>query len=105
MGGGTQKFSSPSGGLAKKNPTEAKTDIFCYSKHEIQLLKVLLSLKVLKFDTKMYLKFSNFRGRTSAGGTSLGPKTGTSVGWGGIDKIFTDGGTPPVPLPGKNPVQ
>ena len=29
---------------------------------------VLLSLKVVKFDTKMYLNFSNFRGRTSAGG-------------------------------------
>ena len=41
-----------------------------------------LSLKVVKFDTKMYLNFSNFQGQTSAGGTSLGPKTGTSVGWG-----------------------
>ena len=37
-------------------------------KHEIHLFKVLLSLKVVKFDTKMYLNFSNFRGRTSAGG-------------------------------------
>ena len=52
-------------------------------------LKVLLGLKVVKFDTKMYLNFSNFRGRTSARvGTSLGPKTGTSVGWGGLTKIF-----------------
>ena len=83
MGGGDSKFSVPvgpdevgwGGGLAKKNPTEAKTAalmqnyaIFCYFKHEIQLLKVLLSLKVVKFDTKMYLNFSNFRGRTSAGG-------------------------------------
>ena len=42
-----------------------------------------MSLKVVKFDTKMYLNFSNFRGRTLAGGgTSLGPKMGTSVGWG-----------------------
>ena len=62
-----------------------------------------MSLKVVKFDTKMYFDFSNFRGRTSAGGgTSLGPKTGTSVGW-GIDKIFTGWGDPQVP-PGKNPV-
>ena len=36
--------------------------IFCYFKHEIRLFKVLLSLKVVKFDTKMYLDFSNFRG-------------------------------------------
>ena len=68
----------------------------------MQLFKVLLSLKVVKFDTKMYLNFSNFRERTSAGGggTSLGPKMGTSVGWGGggIDKIFVGWGTPPVPL-------
>ena len=51
----------------------------------------------------MYLKLSNFRGRTSAGGTSLGPKTGTSVGWGGgLAQFLPDGGNPPVP-PGKNP--
>ena len=72
------------GGTCKKNLTEAKTAhpmqnwaIFCYFQHEIQLFKVLLSLKVVKFDTKMYLIFSNFRGRTLAGGgTSLGPKNG-----------------------------
>ena len=59
---------SDGGGLAK-NATEAKTahlmqnyDIFLLFKHEIQLIKVLSSLKVVKFDTKMYLKFSNFRG-------------------------------------------
>ena len=88
----------------KKNLIEAKTSvIFCYFKHEIQLLKVLLSLKVVKFDTKMHLNFSNFRGGTSAGGTSLGPKTWTSVRW-GIGKIFADGGTTPVP-PGKKTLQ
>ena len=54
---------------------------------------LLLSLKVVKFDTKMYLNFSNFRGRTSAGGTSLGPKRGTSVGWGDFTKFSLDGGT------------
>ena len=52
----------------------------------------------------MYLNFSNFRGRTSAGGgTSLGPKTGTSVGWGGIGKIFAGWGDPPSPPQEKNP--
>ena len=52
----------------------------------------------------MYLNLSNFRGRTSAGGgTSLGPKMGTSVRWGGgLAKFSPDGGDPPVP-PGKKP--
>ena len=41
----------------------------------------------------MYLNFSNFRGRTLAGGgASLGPKTGTSVGWWGLVKLLPDGG-------------
>ena len=95
------------GGTCEKNPTEAITAhlmqnlvIFCYFKHEIQLFKVLLSLKV-KFDTKMYLIFSNFQGRTSdGGGTSLGPKTGTSVGWGDWQN-FRWMGDPQSPL-GKN---
>ena len=44
----------------------------------------------------MYLNFSNFWGRTSAGGgTSLGPKTGTSGG--GLAKISPDGGPPSPP--------
>ena len=61
----------------------------------MQLFKVLLSLKIVKFDTKMYL---NFWGRTSAGGgTRLGPKTGTSVGWGALAKFLPDGGTPQSP--------
>ena len=60
-----------------------------------------MSLKVVKLDTKMYLKFSNFQGQTSAGGTSLGPKTTTSVD-GGIDKIFARWGDPPSPQE-KNP--
>ena len=62
-----------------------------------------MSLKVVKFNTKMYLNFSSFRGRTSAGGgrrTSLGPKMGTSVGWGVLTKFSPDGGTPSPP--GKN---
>ena len=36
------------------------------------------------------------------GGTSLGPKMETSVGWGGLAKFSPDGGDPPVP-PGKKP--
>ena len=71
--------------------------------HEIQVFKVLLSLKVVNFDTKMYLNFSNFSGTNLGwGGTSLGPKTGTSVRWGGLAKFSPDGGTPPSP-PGKKP--
>ena len=51
----------------------------------------------------MYLNFSNFRGQTSAGGgTSLGPKTGTSVGWGEIGEIFAGWGDPQAPQE-KNP--
>ena len=56
-------------------------------------VKVLLSLKVVKFETKMYLNFSNFQGRTWAGGgTCLGPKTGISVRWGGLTKFSLDKG-------------
>ena len=51
---------------------------------------------MVKFDTKMYLNFSNFRGRTSAGGISLGPKTGKSVDGGGLTK-FVGWGTPSPP--------
>ena len=81
---GDSKFSVPVGArcgwswmwgdLRKKSdwsqncPLNAKLSHFCYFMHEIQLFKVLFSLKVVKFDTKMYLNFSNFRGRTSAGG-------------------------------------
>ena len=55
---------------------------------------ILLSLKVVKFDTKMYLNFSNFRGQTSAGGgQALVQK------WGQV----LDEGDPPVPPQEKNP--
>ena len=97
------------GGTYEKNPTEAKTAhlmqnyaIFCYFKHEIQLFKVLLSWKVVKFDTKMYLNFSNFRGRTSAGGGQALVQKRGQVSDGGIGKIFAGWGDPPVP-PGKKP--
>ena len=64
----------------------------------MQLSKVLFILKVVKFDTKMYLNFSNFWGLTSAGGgTSLGSKTGTSVRWGGLATFLPDGGPPSPP--------
>ena len=61
-----------------------------------------MSWKVVKFDTKMYLNFSNFRGRTSAGGEQALVQKQGQVSDGGIGKIFADGGTPPVP-PEKNP--
>ena len=46
----------------------------------------------------MYLNFSGTN--LGGGGTSLGPKTRTSVGWGGLAKFLPDGGTPQSP-PGK----
>ena len=115
--GGPQNFRSPSvpdgalvdGGTCEKNPTEAKTThlmqnqaIFCYFNHEIQLFKVLLSLKVVKFDTKMY-NFSNFRGRTSAGGDKPRLKNGDKCLMGDWQN-FRRMGEPPVP-PGKTPCQ
>ena len=51
----------------------------------------------------MYLNFSIFLGRTSAGGgQALVPKRGQVSDGGGLAKFLPDGG-PPVP-PGKNPV-
>ena len=54
-----------------------------------------MSLKVVKFDTKMYLNVSNFRGQTSTGGgQALVQKWGqVSDGGGGLAKFS----------PGKNP--
>ena len=75
--------------------------IFCYFKHEIQLFKVLLGLKVVKFDTKMYLNFSNFRGRTSAVGEQALVQKWGQVLDGGIGKIFAGWGDPPPVPPGK----
>ena len=110
--GGTQNFRSQmGGGNLRKNPTEAKTAylmqnkaIFCYCKHEIQLFKVLLSLKVVKFDTKMNLNFSNFRGRTSAGGGQALVQNRAHVSDGGGDwQNFCRMEGPPVPLKKKKP--
>ena len=120
--GGDSKFSVPvgprrgrsrmgGGGTCEKNLTEAKTAhlmqnkaIFCYSKHEIQLFKVLLSWKVVKFDTKMYSNFSNFRGWTSAGGgQALVQKRGQVSDGGDWQNFRRMGGTPPVPPQEKNP--
>ena len=60
-----------------------------------------MSLKVVKFNTKMYLNFSNFRGRTLAGGGQALVQKQGQVSDGGIDKIFTGWGDPPGE---KNPV-
>ena len=108
--GGTQNFRSPSdvGGLAKKIPTEAKTAhlmqnkaIFCYFKHEIQLFKVLLSLKVVNFDTKMYPNFFKFLGTNlgwgGGGGQALVQKRGQVSDGGELAKFLPDGGTPSLP--------
>ena len=78
--------------------------IFCYFKHEIQLFKVLLTLKVVKFDKKMYLNFSNFRERTSpgGGGDKSWSKNGDKCRMGGDWQNFRQMGGPPSP-PGKKP--
>ena len=118
--GGPQNFSSPSvpsgdkvgwGGLAKKSdwswncPPNAKLGHFCYFKHvfKIQLFKVPLSLKVVKFNSKMHLNFSNIWGWTSAGGDKPWSKNGDKCRWGGGRdwQNFCQMG-PPVP-PGKKP--
>ena len=58
----------------------------------------------------MYLNFSNFRGRTSAGGGDKPwSKNGDKCQMGGLAKFSPDGGDPPSPLPPpppqeKNPV-
>ena len=53
-----------------------------------------MSLKVVKFDTKMYLNFSNFGGQTSAGGgQALVQKWGQVLDE-GIDKFLPYGGPP-----------
>ena len=62
-----------------------------------------MSLKVVKFNTKMYLNFSNFRGQNLGwGGDKPWSKNGDKYRMGGLAKFLLGG--PPVP-PGKNPVQ
>ena len=54
----------------------------------------------------MYLNFSNFRGRISAGGgQALVQKRGQVSDGGGLAKFSPDGGTPPVPPPRKKTLQ
>ena len=73
---------------------------------KIQLFKVLLSLKVVNFDTKNVFKFCKFSGTNLGWGrTSLGPKTGTRVGWQELTNFSLDGGTPSPPSPGKKPCE
>ena len=82
--GGTQNFWFPS----------VPDAIFCCFRHEIYLFKVLLSLKVVKFDTKMYSNFSNFWELTSAKGDKPWSKNGDKCRMGGLTKFSPDGGTP-----------
>ena len=56
-----------------------------------------MSLKVVKFDTKMYLNFSNFRGRTSAGGGQALVEKRGQVSDGGLTKFLPDGIDPQSP--------
>ena len=92
------------GGGLQKNRTEAKTAhimqnyaIFCYFKHEIQLFKVLLSLKNSQIWPKNVFKFVKFSGTNLGwGGQALVQKRG-QVSDGGIDKIFAGWGDPQSP--------
>ena len=56
-----------------------------------------MSLKVVKFDIKMYLNFSHFRGRTSGGGFKPWSKNGDKCRMGGLTKFSPNGGTPSPP--------
>ena len=68
--------------------------------HEIQLFKVVSSLKVVRIYVKMYLNFQNFQGQMSGGGgQALVGKWGRVPDGGGIDQIFVNWGDPPVPPP------
>ena len=63
-----------------------------------------MSLKLVKFDTKMYLNFSNFQGQTSAGGgQALVQKRGQVSDGGDWQNFCRMGGPPPVPPQEKNP--
>ena len=59
-----------------------------------------MSLKVVKFDTKMYLNFSNFRDEPRLGGDKPWSKNGDKCQMGGggeLAKFSPDGGTPSPP--------
>ena len=60
-------------------------------------LLYFFSLKVVKFDTKMYLNFSNFRGQTSAGGGQALVQKRGQVSMGGDWQNFCRMGGPPFP--------
>ena len=84
--------------LRKKNPTEAKTAhlmqnnaIFAISSMKYSFLKVLLSLKVVKFDTKMYLD----EPRRGGGGDKPWSKNWDKCRMGGLTKFSPDGGSDP----------
>ena len=56
-----------------------------------------MSLKVVKFDPKMYLDFSIFGGRTSAGGDKPWSKNGDKCRMGGDCQNFCQMGDPESP--------
>ena len=66
-------------------------------------LRYFLSLKVVKFDTKMYLNFSNFfGGEPRLGGNKPWSKNGDKCRMVGLTKFSPDGGNPQSPQE-KNP--
>ena len=92
------------GTTCEKNLTKAKTAHLCKIRPffailsmKYSFLKVLLSLKVVKFGTKMYLNFSNFGGTNlSWGGDKPWSKNRDKCRMGGLTKFRRMGG-PPVP--------
>ena len=65
--------------------------------------KVLLSLKVVKFDTKMYLNFSNFLVQTLVGGDKPWSKNGDKCRMGGDWQNFRRMRGPPSPAQENKP--
>ena len=102
-GGGTCKKKIR---LKPKLPTSCKIRPFfaILSMKYSFLLKVLLSLKVVKFDTKNVFKFFIFLGTNLGwGGQTLVQKRGQVSDRGGIGKIFAGWGEPPSPPFRKKP--
>ena len=58
-----------------------------------------MNLKIVKFDTKMYLNFSKFLKTNLSWGDKPWSKNGDKCQMGGLTKFLLDGGTPSSPLP------
>ena len=105
--GGPQIFWSPSvpdgdevgwggGNLAKKSDWSPNCTLNAKSDHFFAILSMKYSFSQIWH--KNVFKFFKFSGTNlGGGGTSLGPKTGTSVGWGDWQNFCQMGGPPSPP--------